>query len=143
MAVDRPERAATMDGARSLVRALRGHPAVTAVCGLSFEAVVFGTLLSLLRMVLVPQILLFGYLGRVFRAQFDGEPMPGFGDFGEVFRTGLRVSVIWVAFASLPALVVFWATQDVRPGDDGTVQLPAVAVRLDGRIHRPQHRHRR
>lgn len=65
-----------------------------------------GGLLSLLSFLIVPLILLAGYVVRVLDRTMDGDDRPpAFDDWGEMATTGLRAAVVGIAYALLPAIV--------------------------------------
>ncbi|KAA9408977.1 DUF4013 domain-containing protein [Haloarcula hispanica] len=72
--------------------------------------VLIGGVLSLLAFLLVPGILVYGYLVQAVRERADGatEP-PAFEDWGELFVGGLKAWVIGIVYMLVP-LVVFGVT---------------------------------
>ncbi|MFB6354234.1 MAG: DUF4013 domain-containing protein [Halobacteriales archaeon] len=86
---------------------------------------VVGGILTLLSPLLVPGVFVVGYGLRVVEATMDGrEHPPGFGDPGALLATGLRGTVVLLAYVALPLLVGFAAVVAVgtavgrpMPGD--------------------------
>lgn len=68
--------------------------------------VLLGGLLSILSFLVVPAVLVYGYLLRTIRSNLAGEPAPPtFGDWGELFVDGLRVFVVLLAYMLVPLVV--------------------------------------
>jgi hypothetical protein len=70
------------------------------------ELLVVGGVLTLLSVLVVPAILLYGYLLRVLRAGMTGadEP-PAFDEWGDLFMEGLVATLIVLVYQALPLLV--------------------------------------
>ena len=72
--------------------------------------VLIGGVLSLLSFLVVPAILVYGYLVQAVRERADGATQsPAFEDWGELFVDGLKAWVIGIAYMLVP-LVVFGVT---------------------------------
>lgn len=71
------------------------------------KTVLIGGVLSLLGFLVIPVILVNGYLLRVMRAAVDGrETTPRFGDWGELFVDGLLLWVIQLVYMGIPTFVL-------------------------------------
>jgi hypothetical protein len=71
------------------------------------KTVVIGGLLTLLGFLVVPTVLVAGYLVRVLRATMHGdETPPVFDDWGALASDGVRTFVVAIAYALVPALLV-------------------------------------
>ncbi|WP_255149416.1 DUF4013 domain-containing protein [Halorarius halobius] len=67
--------------------------------------VVVGSLLSLFSVLILPAFLLLGYFLRVIRASMDGEPVPGFDEWGELFVEGLKAFVVSLVVFLVPMVL--------------------------------------
>lgn len=71
------------------------------------KTVLIGGLLGLFTWLLVPAVLLAGYVVRVLRGTMTGnETPPVFEDWGDLFSDGLRASVIAFVYGLIPAVVL-------------------------------------
>jgi len=69
--------------------------------------VLIGGVLSLLGFLVVPLLLVYGYLVRAIRANLDGESEPpSFGDWGELLVDGLKALVIVFLYMLVPLAVM-------------------------------------
>lgn len=70
------------------------------------KTVVLGGLFVLLSFLVVPAILVYGYLVRVLRGTMHGDDTPPtFGDWGEMFSDGLRAFGIALVYGFVPAVI--------------------------------------
>lgn len=70
--------------------------------------VLVGGVLTLLSVLIVPAVLVYGYVVRALRANLEGEPEPPtFGDWGELLVDGVKASVILLAYMLVPLVVMF------------------------------------
>src|SRR6056297_2499376 len=70
------------------------------------KTVLIGGVLSLLSVLVVPTILVAGYLVRVVRATMHGdERPPAFDEWGDMAVDGLKATVIAFAYALVPMIV--------------------------------------
>lgn len=68
--------------------------------------VLVGGALTLLSFLIVPGILVTGYVLAVIRGRVaDGAAPPAWGDWGELFVEGLKAWVVWFVYGIVPALV--------------------------------------
>lgn len=71
------------------------------------KTIVVGGLLALFSFLVIPAILVAGYLVRVLRGSMAGnERPPAFRDWGDLFGDGLRATVIVLVYGIVPAVVV-------------------------------------
>lgn len=71
------------------------------------KTVLIGGVLGLFTWLLVPAILLAGYVVRVLRGTMTGdETPPAFDDWGDLFGDGLRAAVIAFVYGLIPAVVL-------------------------------------
>jgi len=69
--------------------------------------VLIGGVLSVLSFLLIPLFIVYGYLVRAIRANFEGKPEPpAFGDWGELTVDGLQVAVIGFVYMLVPIVVM-------------------------------------
>lgn len=70
------------------------------------KTVLVGGILTLLGFLVVPAILVFGYLVRVVRATMRGDDtVPSFDDWGELGIDGLKATIITLVYALVPTVV--------------------------------------
>lgn len=69
--------------------------------------VLIGGVLSLLGFLVVPGLLVYGYVVRAIRYNLDGEPEPpSFGDWGELLVDGLQAAIIVLLYMLIPFVVM-------------------------------------
>lgn len=90
--------------------------------------VIIGGVLGIFSFLIVPLVVLNGYLYRVLERTIEGDSVPPeFTDWGEMFARGVGVSVIAIAYAIVPVLVyvvivsVFLGAGGLVGGDSGGV----------------------
>jgi hypothetical protein len=72
----------------------------------SVKIILIGGILSLLSFLVIPAILLQGYLIQVIRARFDEAPeLPAFDDWGTLLTDGVQALVIGIIYLLVPLLV--------------------------------------
>lgn len=72
------------------------------------QTVLIGGVLSLLGFLVIPAILVNGYLLRALRAGVEGEPSPpAFDDWGELLVDGVLVWVVELVYVGIPAFLLF------------------------------------
>lgn len=69
-------------------------------------ALVIGSLLTLLSVLILPGLLVFGYLVRVLRQDAtDGAEVPGYDEWGALLVDGLKATLVTIGYFIVPALV--------------------------------------
>jgi hypothetical protein len=70
------------------------------------SAFVIGSLLTLLSVLLLPGLLVFGYLMRILRQPADADAdVPGYDEWGTLLVDGLKATLITIGYFVVPALV--------------------------------------
>lgn len=88
------------------------------------QTVIIGGILIFIGFLLVPLVLVYGYVIRVIRRTLDGvDSPPEFDDFGELFVDGLKAWAIGIVYMLIPAVVT-----------GVTVGSAAVSLALDGNL---------
>jgi hypothetical protein len=72
----------------------------------AWKTVAIGAVLSLLSFLLVPAVLVVGYLLRVLRASMDGDSVPVFDEWGEMLVGGLKGVAVIIAYTIVPTVIV-------------------------------------
>lgn len=72
----------------------------------SVKIILIGGILSLLSFLIIPAILLYGYIIQVIRARFDEAPEPpAFDDWGTLLTDGIQSLVIGIVYLLVPLVV--------------------------------------
>lgn len=72
------------------------------------KTILIGGVLSILGFLLVPIVLVYGYIVRVLKHRLDGDPQPPtFGEWEELLVDGLQVVAIGIVYLLVPILVGF------------------------------------
>lgn len=70
------------------------------------KVVLIGGVLTFFGFLLVPIVLVYGYVVQVVRARFAGEAAPpAFEDWGTLFGDGVKAVLIWIAYMLIPLAV--------------------------------------
>jgi hypothetical protein len=70
------------------------------------KTLLIGGVLSIFAFLLIPIIVVYGYIVRVIRHSLDGDPRPPeFGDWGDLLVDGLKMLVILIVYMLIPAIV--------------------------------------
>ncbi len=80
----------------------RATTGVVPVVGLPLKTVLAGGLLVAFGFLLLPSVLVAGYLLRVLRADEESSPAPSFGDLRALVADGLRAYGVWFVYAAVP-----------------------------------------
>ncbi|WP_135824362.1 DUF4013 domain-containing protein [Halorussus ruber] len=70
------------------------------------ETILVGGLLTLLGWLLIPAVLVAGYLQRVLARTNDGEPAPSFDDWADLFWDGLKAIGVVIAYVAVPIVLL-------------------------------------
>ncbi|NHN59387.1 MULTISPECIES: DUF4013 domain-containing protein [Halorussus] len=70
------------------------------------ESLLIGGLLTLLSWLLVPAVLVAGYLQRILARTYAGDRAPSFDDWGDLLREGLKAIAVTLAYFALPILLL-------------------------------------
>jgi hypothetical protein len=73
----------------------------------SVKTLTIGGILTLLSFLLIPAFLVSGYLLRVLRAVAADEELPAFDDWVDMGIEGVKVTIIFIAYALIPAVIFF------------------------------------
>lgn len=72
------------------------------------KTILIGGILSLLSFLIIPAILLYGYIIQLIRARFEGQSEPlAFDDWGSLFTDGIQAVAIGIIYLLIPAIVGF------------------------------------
>lgn len=69
------------------------------------ESLLIGGLLTLLAWLLVPAVLVAGYLQRILARTYAGDAAPSFDDWGDLLGEGLKAIAVAIAYFALPILL--------------------------------------
>lgn len=70
------------------------------------KTILIGGILSIFGFLIIPLVLVYGYIIQVLRARYDGQPEPPeFGDWGGLLSDGLKAVVIGVVYLLIPGIV--------------------------------------
>jgi hypothetical protein len=72
----------------------------------AWKTVAIGAVLSLLSFLLVPAVLVAGYLLRVLRASLNDEPVPVFEEWGDMLVEGAKTVAVIIVYTIIPGVIL-------------------------------------
>ncbi|WP_435174986.1 DUF4013 domain-containing protein [Halorussus sp. AFM4] len=70
------------------------------------ESLLIGGLLTMLSWLLIPAVLVSGYLQRILARTYAGDPAPSFDDWGDLLGEGLKAIAVAIAYFALPIVLL-------------------------------------